>query len=294
MFSHPVWRERPLATAYRLLTCHLRKRLPGLQHPVIHYDDGRARMRVDLRTAFGYTLYRYGHRAPDIDLVRTLLKPGGFFVDGGAHVGLFTLVAAARVGASGRVLAFEPAPGTRAQLEENVRVSGFRWVDVRPQALAETPGELEFVSFPAHAWGSSSFAPPADLTGGVRHRVPVTTLDLAIPEADRDRVSLVKLDLEGAEYRALLGAAQLLEGARPDLLLEIEPEHLERQGASLDRLLALLLPLGYRPYSSRWSPAGGVELGAVPEPSGRGETTNLFFTPDPDRARRAGLTVEER
>src|SRR5882672_2008961 len=92
MFEHPSWRQRPLQTAYRLLTCKLRQRIPALHEATIAYDDGRARMVVDVGTAFGYTMYRYGHSDPDTDLSLALLSPGDLCIDGGAHVGLVALV----------------------------------------------------------------------------------------------------------------------------------------------------------------------------------------------------------
>src|SRR5579884_2708762 len=125
MFDSPRWRTRPIHTAYRLVTCLIRRRVPGLHNAVLAYDEGRSRIEVDVRTRFGYGLYRYGHTDPDADLVRRLLQPGDLFVDGGAHIGFFTLAAAARVGPSGRVIAFEPAPATRAALVRNLQLSGF-------------------------------------------------------------------------------------------------------------------------------------------------------------------------
>ena len=92
----------------------MRRRLPGLARVAVPYDSGRSRIIADLRTALGLGLYRYGGvTAPELALLRDRLGPGDTFVDGGANVGLFTLVAAARVGPAGRVISFEPAEHTR-------------------------------------------------------------------------------------------------------------------------------------------------------------------------------------
>lgn len=214
----------------------------GLER-VVPYDNGRSRILADLRTALGLALYRYGVDAPEIELVRRLLRPGDTFVDGGANVGLFTLVAAHCVGATGHVLSFEPASATRSQLIRNIALNRYPWIDVRGEALAEATGSAAMLSFVGDGAGLSSFA-PAVCVGGVREQVSVTTLDDALG-ADACKVRLVKLDLEGAEVRALRGAPRLLD-AGPDLILEVEPGHLERQGTSDAELVSLLESAGYR------------------------------------------------
>ena len=171
MFDHPDWHTRPLATAYRLLTCNMRQRLGPLHNAVIAYDEGRSRLQVDVRTDAGCGLYRFGHRERDIQLIRALLSPGDLFVDGGAHIGLITLVGAAKVGHTGKVIAFEPASFTRQALLRNLELSGFGWVEVRSEALADTSGERAFTGFSVEAWGSSCLYRRKDCRGaGWRRR----------------------------------------------------------------------------------------------------------------------------
>ena len=291
MFDHPAWRARPLATACRLLTCRVRQHVAPLHQAVIGYDAGRARMQVDVTTAFGYTLYRYGHQDVDADLVRVLLAPGDFFIDGGAHVGLMTLVAAARVGPNGKGVAFEPADRTRKALTRNLALSGFTWVEARPEALADTMGTRPFSAFSEEAWGSSSFAPPDGLPGQrVEQTVQVTTLDAVISPADYARLRLVKLDLEGAEYAALRGAGAILRHAAPDLLIELEPDHLRRQGASVEQVTTLLRDLGYAIFRAVPAP-DGVALEPLQDVARAGHSPNVYATRDMRRAERAGVRI---
>jgi FkbM family methyltransferase len=163
----------------------------------------------------GLALYRYGHVVgdADIELVRRLLRPGDVFVDGGANIGLFSLVAARSVGPSGKVVAFEPAPATRAALRGNLELNALPWVEVRPDALGARPGTLELVTFTGDRSGLSSFN-PADAAGGRKEQVRVVMLDEALGE-EVVKVRLLKLDLEGAEYGALQGASGLLGRRSP-------------------------------------------------------------------------------
>src|SRR6185312_84581 len=108
---------------------------------------------ADLHTPLGLGLYRYGYRDPDLDLVAKLLRPGDVFVDGGANVGLFTLVAANRVGAAGKVIAFEPGRAVRMSLLANVVLNGLAQVEVVPFALAAELGEARFRVFEAAGAG---------------------------------------------------------------------------------------------------------------------------------------------
>jgi FkbM family methyltransferase len=175
-----------------------------------------------------------------IEEVRRRLMPGQVFVDGGANIGLFTLLAASAVGATGRVFAFEPAPGALHYLRDNVRLNGFDWVEVNGVALSDSEDIHEFVDL-GLASGFSSFAP--EEVGGTRLSVKTVRLDDAVPSPEA--VDLVKLDLEGAELAALRGAPRLLAAGVP-FIVEIEEEHLERQGATAGDLFRVFEMAGYR------------------------------------------------
>ncbi len=78
---------------------------------------------------------------PVIELVRRALRGGGDFVDVGAHVGMYTVAASLAMSSQGRVLAFEPNPAARAQLEANLALNGCENVVVSPRAAADAIGE---------------------------------------------------------------------------------------------------------------------------------------------------------
>ena len=169
-------------------------------------------------------------------LIRKLLKPGDHFVDGGANLGYFTLLAAKRVGPAGRVDAFEPVPATRRRLTDHVTRNGLdATVRVHPEALSDTPGEAT-IHVPHAAdrnHGESSLFAPADADDAA-DAVAVQTVRL-------DHVlqgtapTLVKLDLEGAEAMALRGMANLLDVERPPaLIVEFDQRHQRAAGEAVD------------------------------------------------------------
>jgi FkbM family methyltransferase len=258
---------------------------------VVPFDDSRSRVLADLRTALGLTLYRYGVADADMALVRRLLRPSDIFIDGGANVGLFTLIAARAVGAQGCVIAFEPSPQTRATLVRNIALNGYDWVNVRSEALDAQSGQRRFISRRGDGAGLSSFEPQEIASNDETQIVATIALDEAIAALDTGRITLIKLDLEGAELGALRGGRALLRDAAPDIVIEIEDAHLRRQGASREQVLELLGSFGYRFY--RVLRAANGE--AVLQPHGglgdRQPGPNLFASRRLDRVERAGISI---
>ncbi|MEJ7783923.1 MAG: FkbM family methyltransferase [Solirubrobacteraceae bacterium] len=212
---------------------------------VVPVDIGGAWVGADLRTPLGVGLYRYGFCAPEALVCAELLLPGDVFVDGGANIGLFTLRAATVVGSTGRVVACEPGPGTMTLLRANAQRNDFGMVDLHEVALSDASGIASFTIFEDGS-GLASFAPqPA---GGRAVDVTVTTLD-SVTSRFGDQVALVKLDVEGTEVKALRGASALIARSAPLFLIEVEPDHLARQGASIEDLMGVLQPHGYEAYA---------------------------------------------
>ena len=163
----------------------------------------------DVAMAFGV------YELDTLRLLRRLLKPGMTFVDGGANLGYFTLHAA-RLGAG--VEAFEPDPANRhrlqANLEANPGLSGC--VSIHPVALADTAGQAALHHPEPTAslnHGSTSLLPEL-VGGGAASDVRTCRLDAVVDAAD-----IVKLDVEGAELRAISGATSLLRSERPPALI---------------------------------------------------------------------------
>lgn len=227
----------------RLFTATLRQLRRGITEAVVSLEGGGS-VAVDLRTPHGRRIFAYGFCEPASRAMRALLRPDAVVIDAGANVGLFTVLAASGVGPRGRVIACEPSPPTMSILRANVTRNRFDWVELHEVALAEAPGRLAMQVF-APGSGFSSFAPAE---AGTEVEVEVTTLDELA--GDRvDQTSLVKIDVEGAELRALRGASRLLEHARPDFIIELEPEHLERQGSSARDVQALFEDARYTAFA---------------------------------------------
>jgi FkbM family methyltransferase len=199
--------------------------------------------------------------APVLDAA---LEPGDVFADVGANLGLYALWGARRVGPTGSVVAFEPVPETRARLERNLALNGFRNVEVVAAGVGAEAGEITLYRHPVASGVASRYEVQAS---GRPIDVPVTTLDDAF--ATRPRPRLVKVDVEGMELEVLRGARALLGGDDPPaLVLEANPPHLAAAGTSYADLGAFLAGLGYelwalRPSGLRREPAGAAAPGSL-------------------------------
>jgi FkbM family methyltransferase len=152
---------------------------------------------------------------PDVTrAIRTLLREGDTFVDVGANIGYFTLLAARQVGPRGRVIAVEPAPGNYALLEKSLALNGLKHVEAHRIAAGASAGRAR-LALPDAANGGS-WALVNDARSG-SFEVDVQPLDALL--AGR-RVQVIKIDVEGAEQQVLAGLQRTLETSRPLLLLE--------------------------------------------------------------------------
>jgi FkbM family methyltransferase len=181
--------------------------------------------------------------------VEKFLAAGMTVLDVGAHHGLYTLLAAKRVGRTGRVVAFEPSARERKRLLRHLRVNRCWNVDVVPYALAEMVGEADLFQVEGrHDWYNSLRPPDVDeRTRTVR--IEVRRLDDVLHGLEIGRVDFVKLDVEGAELDVLRGAMKLLKGeaqpVRPVILAEVQDLRTRPWGYRA-REIVRLAGIGYR------------------------------------------------
>jgi len=176
-----------------------------------------------------------------------LLAPGMTVMDVGANIGQFTLVAANRVGTTGRVHSFEPTPELVAHILRNLELNGLENVAVNPIAVSDEAGRATLHLVEPDNPGENSIVNPSP--GARTLEVPTVTLDGYIAEHEVGRVDVIKIDIEGAEIPALRGAPGLLSGDEsPVLVLEFHPKTLAYSGHSPDDMLGLLASYGYAFY----------------------------------------------
>jgi FkbM family methyltransferase len=176
----------------------------------------------------------------ETSLFQGLIKPGTVVVDIGANVGYYTLLASDRVGADGRVYAFEPDPTNYALLVRNVRRNGCTNVVTVPRGVAAGRGVAELF-LGSHNFGRHSFARANVPDPGGRVEIQTTGLDeffvASGTSADQARIGVVKIDVEGAEGLVLQGARRTLAGDDVTVLMEFWPYGLRNVGTDPQALL---------------------------------------------------------
>jgi FkbM family methyltransferase len=155
-----------------------------------------------------------------------LLAPGMVFVDVGANIGYFTLLAAALVGPTGRVIAFEPNTDNCDLLKRSITANAYDNISLNSYAVAESEQEFQL-----DVGGTSSngrvidFSPQAVAGDGPLRLIKAVALDHFL--AGEARIDVIKMDIEGAEPRALQGMEQIITRHRPILITEFSPQLIE-------------------------------------------------------------------
>jgi FkbM family methyltransferase len=207
----------------------------------------------------------------ELDFVARTVRPGDHVVDVGAHLGAYTLRLARAVGPQGHVTAIEPDRAHVEALRRSVLENGFRdRTTIVAAAAADAAGTARLRSPGA---GSSSaharIVSTDDHSSG--DSVPVVRIDDVIETP----VQFVKMDVEGAEARALRGAWRVLASSRPVLLVELHPHLMEVSGDTPAGLIQWMAGLG---YTCRLLGAGVATSAIHDTPSNH--VTSVVFLPD--------------
>lgn len=223
-------------------------RADRLPNPLRTHRQG-VQLTLDPRDYVQRSAYFRDYEPETVRAFRTLLRPGDWVVDVGANVGVFSLLAAGLVKDLGHVFAFEPSPSVMARLrasrDDNPHLTNRLTLiqsavsDQRSDATLYAPKDSKDAG-----WGS--LAHFADIPS-VPIPVRAVTLDDWWQHAQRPRIRLLKMDIEGYEPEALAGATTLLaSGAVEYLILEFNGPRLAERGVTWTEFMAPLLEAGYR------------------------------------------------
>jgi FkbM family methyltransferase len=214
----------------------------GLQFPVtgtisIRLPGGkRIRLAANPTSFVAKRLYWNGFEGYEPDVMRVfipLVQRATVFLDVGANIGLFSLVAGA-FRPDLRIAGFEPLPAAHRYLERNLRLNGLANAVAENLAISDVAGSASFRA--PHNPKFHFVADKLTSTGGLAAEDPgetitvqTDTLDAYVARKSLERVDLIKLDTEANEHRVLAGAGRVLAEHRPIILCEVLPGRVERQ-----------------------------------------------------------------
>ena len=186
-------------------------------------------------------------------MVKTLkrfLPPGSNFVDVGANEGYFSVLGASLVGECGRVVAVEPQIRLKPVIENNFKLNGVRNATLYGVAVSNIEGIADIYLSPDMNTGSSGLISP-NRYRVAKQQVRTVTLAQLLASAAIDKVDLMKMDIEGFEYEAVLGSKELFRDGRINAFaLELHPESMRRRGIDPREIVDFLQRFGYREDNS--------------------------------------------
>lgn len=214
--------------AHARLICWGIKRL-GFKSPLLRTKCG-AVFEYSPRVAFdGLTinLHLRGEYEPkQTQMLLELLPRDGVFIDVGANMGYFSILAASRVGANGRVFAFEPAADIYDLLSRNIVLNRMERI-IRPMNFACFSSMVAMAMECSTDSGKSHLVRAAD---GKPGSVPLITLDHFVEQENISRIDCIKVDAEGCDLEVLKGCRRAIERYTPAIIMETD--HLGRFGSS--------------------------------------------------------------
>jgi len=213
----------------------------------IETDTLMGRFYLDPASYLGLKLLETGLYEPGmLETVKHFLEPGGVFVDVGANEGYFTVVGSNRVGSDGRVVAVEPQSRLQAVLERNLALNGCKNVALEPVAISDQRGQAVLHLTPGVNNSASSLIRPTRYMLA-RETVSCATLEEIFDRCKIEVCDLLKIDIEGWEYEAVLGSPALFRDRRVKAVaLELHPNLLARRGLDGGKIESFLVESGYR------------------------------------------------
>jgi FkbM family methyltransferase len=264
-------RIKPLRWTYNALFGLLKPRSVMVQGHLMWLDD-----RDTLQLAVNEI-----YEPLETDLLKKNLKVGQTFVDVGANIGYYTLLAARLLGPKGKVYAFEPDPDNFRLLQKNVAANGYSNVTLVNKALSNKEGTVKLYRSQSNRGDHRIY----DSHDG-RPSVEIKTMTLDRFFLNRDKViHFIKMDVQGAEAAALSSMKGLvLKNKGLKLVTEFSPGALKAFGSDARKYLAELQKLGFRlseisEKDKTVKPVAPAQL--LKRPWGGGEDyTNLFCVKD--------------
>jgi FkbM family methyltransferase len=219
-----------------------------------------------------------------------LARESRIVFDVGANVGLYSLLAGS-VNPQSKVYAFEPTLELTAILQRNIELNGMQNISVEPVAVGDSE-RMGFLRLCAGSDGSNEGMNylSTDKKGESDLPVAVVSLDSYCQSHNIEQIDLIKMDIEGGEYEALLGARQLLQRqAIGCIFLEMAEWAAQRSGHSTYAIKRLLVDAGYRLF--RLGSHGPVPMAM--ETAARPENAIAFSGRPRDREARKGSGAME-
>lgn len=233
---------------------------------------GEVRWDLDLTRLIDFEIFFGGWEPESIRFLEENVRPGHTVIEVGANIGAHTLPISRLVGTAGRVYAFEPTEYALGKLRKNIALNpGFSGnIDVVAKIVTNHRHDNP-ISEIQSGWkrdGSSE---------NISEKVSVAAvcIDEFVESQRIARIDLLKIDVDGYDFKVLQGSRESIKANRPVIFIELCEHTLARQGDSVRDIFGFLEELGYKACSEDGKPLGGAD--EVLKTIGMSLSTNGIF-----------------
>ena len=144
--------------------------------------------------------------------IKSTLNNGSTFIDGGANIGFFSLIASKIVGPTGTVIAFEPTPSTFNYLKKNININRINNIIINDKGLSSSEKQLPFLLKSNNPEANHIISKEDESLHDENEIIKISTIsiDKYCDENKIKKIDLIKLDIEGQEFEAIKGAREIL------------------------------------------------------------------------------------
>jgi FkbM family methyltransferase len=239
---------------------------------IIDNYDKTIKLKIDRSRTMGASFFWTGfHELREFIFLHRFLKKEMIVIDIGANLGEYTLFIAKRLTA-GKVISFEPMQSIREQLIENISLNCFMNVNVIPFGLSAREQVLQFHEVDDVHEGLNTFYLGERKSKNVSE-IQLKTLDSQIEILKIAKIDFIKIDVEGSELPALIGARKSIARWRPYIMVEVNDLTYKAAGYSIRNVETFFRELNYKPNEIN-------KKGKLQETVSLPSFGNIVFVPD--------------
>jgi FkbM family methyltransferase len=206
------------------------------------------KLQLDLRDRMQSVMFLKRCHEPETEMVfKEMAKTSKVFLDVGANIGYFSFLVK-QMSPQAKVHSFEPLPQNISAYHNNCKLNGFSSMTLHEVCVADKKGDTEFLIPPSEesGWGRMAHR---DLFNGEKIKRSVITLDEFCEQNQITGVDLMKIDVEGYEFKVLQGAQKLIETQRPRICIELNEPCLLDTGTSGEEIFKFFKERNYEMHA---------------------------------------------
>lgn len=220
---------------------------PGVRLEAVAAWGGR--FNCELHDFVPSRVFYFGYWEPNLTglLMRRLVE-GDVFIDVGANIGYFTVLASKLVGSTGSVVAVEASPSIYRRLQDDIALNSAVNVRAINVAVSDREGTVSIYAGPDENRGATSLKQQRG--GSYEADVRAAPLLDLIEPSELARARMMKIDVEGVELPILMDLLANIDRypARMDIVVEVSPDAMREAGSSLATVIEQFQAHGYNWY----------------------------------------------